>query len=217
MQTLTEALVKSGVANRVLRDEHLADWLEGSAQRRYNLVNRAMAAGEMVRLARGIYVLDPKIAGSAPHAFVVAQHLRPGSFVSFEAALTWHGCIPEAVRLITSVVPGRRKAQFSVPLYGDFRFVPLALRTGCNLVAVRRVQFTGGIALVADPLRALLDLMCWRKIPSESAVDFLEGLRLEFGCFDELGADDLARMRGVYQHRRMEQVVDQFWQWYRRR
>lgn len=43
----------------------------------YNLVNRAMAAGELVRLMRGLYILHFDIAGETPHAFVVAQHVRP--------------------------------------------------------------------------------------------------------------------------------------------
>ena len=209
MQTLTQVLVAAGMAGRVLRDRQLDGWLEGSAQRRYNLVNRAMAAGELLRLARGLYLLHPRIAGSVPHAFVVAQHLRPGSFVSFETALAWHGCIPEAVRLTTSVVPGRRKVEFSVPLYGDMRFVPLALRTGCGLVGVRRMELTGGIGLVAEPLRALLDLLCWRKIPPDSLASVLEGLRLEPECIASIKAADLARLRCVYQHRRMTQVIDQ--------
>lgn len=209
MQTLTQAAVDAGMAGRVLRDRQLADWFQGSPQRRYNLVNRALAAGELVRLARGIYVLPPRIAGSMPHAFVVAQHLRPGSCVSFEAALAWHGCIPEAVHLITSYVPGRRTAQFSVPLYGDLRFVPLAIHPGGGLVGVRRVELSGGVGLVADPLRALLDLICWRKIPENALPAFLEGLRLEPEAFANRQPADLERLRRIYRHRRMSHAVDQ--------
>ena len=213
MQTLTQMVIDAGMAGRVLRDRQLAQWLAGSCQRRYNLVNRALAAGEVVRLARGLYVLHPQIAGSMPHAFVVAQHLRPGSCVSFEAALAWHGCIPEAVHLTTSFVPGRRKAQFSVPLYGDFRFVPLAIYTGGGLFGVRRVELTGGIGLVAQPIRALLDLICWRKIPGEALPAFLQGLRLEPEVFADLQPLDLERLRRIYRHRRMSEAVNQLQKW----
>jgi len=138
---------------------------------------------------------------------VVAQHLHPGSFISFETALAWHGWIPEAVRLIASVVPGRRKAEYSVPLWGDFRFVPLAQNLGYGLVGVGRIELTGGIALVADPLRALLDLICWRKIAPESARSFLQGLRLEPEWQSAVQADVLSRLEQVYQHRRMTEVI----------
>jgi len=207
MQTLTQIVVDAGLGAKVLHDAQLAVLLEGSAQRRYNLVNRALKAGELVRLKRGRYVLRPTVTGTKVHGFVVAQHLHPGSFISFETALAWHGWIPEAVRLIASVVPGRRKAEYSVPLWGDFRFVPLAQNLGYGLVGVGRIELTGGIALVADPLRALLDLICWRKIAPESARSFLQGLRLEPEWQSAVQADVLSRLEQVYQHRRMTEVI----------
>lgn len=208
MQSLTQTVIDVGLSGKVLHDSQLASLLEGSAQRRYNLMNRAVAADELVRLKRGCYVLHPVIAGTKAHGFVVAQHLQPGSFVSFETALAWHGWIPEAVRLVASVVPGRRKSDYSVPLWGDFRFVPLAQRLGYGLVGVRRVELTGGIGLVADPLRALLDLICWRKIAPESLQDFLYGLRLEPEWQSAVQVDALMRLRQVFQHRRMGKVID---------
>jgi len=208
MQTLTQTVMAAGLGGKVLHDTQLAMLLEGTPQRRYNLVNRALKAGELVRLKRGCYVLHPAVTGTRAHGFVVAQHLQPGSFVSLETALAWHGWIPEAVRLIASVMPGRRKADYSVPLWGAFRFVPLAQHLGYGLVAVRRVELTGGIGWVADPLRALLDLIAWRKIPPETVPRFLEGLRLEPEWKTAAQPDALLRLRQVYQHRRMGKVMD---------
>ena len=209
MQTLTETIKDAGLSGRVLHESYFQSSITGSAQRRYNLVNRAMAAGELVRLMRGLYVLPPDIAGEIPHAFVVAQHVRPGSFVSFETALAWHSCIPESVRLTASVVPGRRKMDCHVPIYGDFRFVPLALELGFALLGVRRAELSGGVGLIADPLRALLDLICLRKISAQSLESFLAGLRLESERFADLNISDLESYRHVYQHQRMGEVIDQ--------
>lgn len=208
MQTLTQAVMDAGLKGKVLHDSQLAFRLAGSAQRRYNLVNRALAAGELVRLKRGCYVLHPNLSGIQVHGFVVAQHLQPGSFVSFETALAWHGWIPEAVHLVASVVPGRRKSAYSVPLWGEFHFVPLAQRLGYGLEGVHRHELSGGIGLVASPLRALLDLICWRKIEPEAVVQFIEGLRLEPEWSSALRGDDWVRLRQVYQHRRMMDVID---------
>ena len=192
----------------MLHDSQLAFGLDGSAQRRYHLVNRALAAGEVVRLKRGCYVLHPSLSGIRVHGFVVAQHLQPGSFVSFETALAWHGWIPEAVYLVASVVPGRRKSAYSVPLWGEFHFVPLAQRLGYGLEGVHRHELSGGIGLVASPMRALLDLICWRKIQPRVVLNFLEGLRLEPEWSLALQGHDLVRLRQVYQHRRMGEVID---------
>ncbi|SIT67125.1 Transcriptional regulator, AbiEi antitoxin, Type IV TA system [Ectothiorhodosinus mongolicus] len=208
MQTLTQTVIHAGFGTKVLHDAQLAILLEGSAQRRYNLVNRALKAGELVRLKRGCYVLHPTVTGTKVHGFVVAQHLQPGSFISFETALAWHGWIPEAVRLMASVVPGRRKAEYSLPVWGDFRFVPLAQNQGYGLVGVGRIELSSGIGLVADPLRALLDLICWRKIAPEWVPSFLQGLRLEPEWQSAVQSDALIRLRRVYQHRRMTEVID---------
>lgn len=208
MQTLTQAIIDAGLKAKVLHDTELAVLLDGTAQRRYNLVNRALAAGELLRLKRGCYTLNPSLAGLKAHRFVVAQHLSPGSFVSFEAALAWHGAIPEAVHLTASVVPGRRKAHYSVPQWGDFQFVPLAQRIGYGLTGVYRHELPGGIALIAEPQRAVLDLICWRKIPPASVLPFLDGLRLEPEWPKAFTADDLERLSQVYQHQRMHKAIE---------
>lgn len=176
------------------------------------MVNHALAAGELLRLKRGCYVLNPSLSGIKVHGFVVAQHLHPGSFVSFETALAWHGWIPEVVHLVASVVSGRRKSVYSVPLWGEFHCVPLAQRLGHGLEGVHRHELSGGIGLVASPLRALLDLICWRKIAPESVVKFIEGLRLEPEWSSSVHGDDWVRLRQVYQHRRMAKVIDRITQ-----
>ena len=58
MQTLTKILLNEGMGNHLLTDTQLARLIEGSAQRRYSLVNRAIKTGELHRLRRGIYSLS---------------------------------------------------------------------------------------------------------------------------------------------------------------
>ena len=53
MQTLTKQLLELGLANRFLTDNQLARLIDGSSQRRYHLVNRAMKAQELIRLLLG--------------------------------------------------------------------------------------------------------------------------------------------------------------------
>ena len=89
MQTLSQAVIHARLGSKVSHDVQLAVLLEGSAQRRYNLVNRALAAGELVRLKRGCYVIHPTIAGSKVHGFVVAKHPQTG--LLFRLKRRWHG------------------------------------------------------------------------------------------------------------------------------
>lgn len=57
MQTLTRQIIEADFTNRVVFDHQLARILPGSSQSRHNLVNRALKAGELIRLKRGAYVL----------------------------------------------------------------------------------------------------------------------------------------------------------------
>lgn len=208
MQTLTEIALKADLGGRVFDDRQVARLLSGTAQRRYNLVNRAIHDGELVRLVRGEYLVHPEVSGARPHAFTVAQAIRPGSFVSFESALAWRDCIPESVRVHDCVVPGGRKAEFSVPLYGDFRFIPVAVRRGQALAGVTRHALAGGIAFIALPVRALLDVFFVRRLPADHLEKFLCGLRLSDECLGQITPEEVSRFRDVYRYRRMQKLID---------
>ena len=140
MQTLTEQLIDEGFNNRVIADSQLARLITGTPQRRHSLVNRALKAGELLRLRRGTYLLAGKYRDYAAHPFALAQAFVPGSYVSFETALAWHGWIPEAVFTTASVTPGRKSYTYDHPQLGSFSFHPIATQAGYFLELVDRVQ-----------------------------------------------------------------------------
>ena len=88
MSILTERILEANWSQGVFTEGQLARLLDGTPQRRYNLVNRALHDGELLRLRRGRYLLASALARRKPHPFVLAQALRPGSYVSFETALS---------------------------------------------------------------------------------------------------------------------------------
>ena len=108
MQALTEQLLFHPLRERILDEGQLANIVGGSPARRYGLVNRALQAGELQRLMRGLYVLPQRFRQTCLHPFVIAQRLQATSYISFETALAWHGWIPEAVYSTASVTPGRK-------------------------------------------------------------------------------------------------------------
>src|SRR3546814_17705845 len=97
------------------------------------------------------------------HPFAIAQSLVPGSYISLESALTWHGWIPEAVFTTASVPPGRKPLHFATTDFGAFGFHPLAIADYRFLIAVARVQMGTLNPFVAHPFRALMDLVALRK------------------------------------------------------
>lgn len=207
MQTLTEQLIDSELKNRILNEKQLDRIITGSRQRRYHLVNRAMKAGELLRLRRGSYVLDARFRDYPVHPFALAQAYVPGSYVSFETALAHHGWIPEAVRVTASVTPGRKSLSYSHFEFGEFTFHPLAIQTGRFLELVDREQQLHQTMLVARPMRALMDLVCLRKEEWQGLDWLTRGLRIEYELMRGITSAEIRTLEAVYKQKRVKKFL----------
>ena len=208
MQTLINELAQRGLANRVVTDSQLARVLTGSDQRRYHLVNRAMKAGELHRLKRGLYLIDARFRDYPAHPFALAQAFVPASYVSFETALAHHGWIPEAVRTVASVTPGAKSFEYESKVFGRFTFQPLATEPGHFLELVDHVQVDQQAALVAQPARALLDLVCERKVEWQGMKWIIEGLRIETESLRKITSADVRTLALTYKQKRVKDFLN---------
>ncbi len=204
MQSLTEQLIEQGLADRVLTERQLDRVIDGSPAKRYGLVNRATQSAELIRLQRGLYVLADRFRHAPPHPFALAQALVPGSYVSFETALAHHGWIPEAVRVTASVTPSRKSRSIDHPRFGAFTFSPLATRRGHFLELVERHQIAQQTMLLAEPIRALMDLVCLRKMKWQGMNWLLEGLRIDGELLQGTTPQQLRTLATVYKQERVE-------------
>ncbi len=207
MNTLTNKIIEQGLANRVLKVSQLKRLLTGSPQRRYSLVNRAIKTGELFRFQRGLYILKERFRDYPCHPFVLAQAIEPGSYISFETALAYHSWIPEAVFTTASVVPCRKSRQFEHEIMGIFNFQPLAVQREYFLELVTRHQINGQTILVAKPCRALMDLVCLRKLSWEGMDWLLEGLRIDPESLAEITANDIKILKLIYKHKRVKSYL----------
>lgn len=207
MQTLTQEIIDHGLANRVVYDTQLARLLEGTPHRRHHLVSRAMKAGELVRLQRGVYLLANKFRSEPPHPFALAQAFVPGSYVSFETALAHHGWIPEAVRVVASVTPGRKSYDYRHPMFGEFSFHPLATAPGYFLELIARQQNQRQTMLIANPFRALMDLVCLRKIEWQGISWLTDGLRIDYEYLRSITNADIRSLEQVYAQKRVKSFL----------
>jgi hypothetical protein len=209
MQTLTEQLIEEGLSDRVLTDTQLGRLIPGSSQRRYNLVNRAMTAGELIRLRRGLYILPDKYRSQPCHPYVLAQRLVPGSYVSLETALAFHNWIPEAVYSTACVMPGHKAKEFSYESLGRFTFHPLAIQAGCFLEFVERVQLGEQSVLLARPIRALLDLVCLKKVEWQGLAWLVQGMRIDEDMLNQVTGAELRSLKQVYKYKRVQGFIAQ--------
>ena len=167
-------------------------------------LSRWVKSGRLLQLRRGLYSLAPMWRKVEPHPFLVANRLQPGSFVSLQSALAFHGVIPEHVPVVTSVGPGRPETVHN-PL-GAFQFNHLAgsLFFGYSRMEVATRQF----AFVASPEKALLDLI--HLTPGADSENYLRELRLQNPeAMDLSTLDELARRSGKAKLLRAARLVKQ--------
>lgn len=207
MNTLTNKIIEQGLANRVLKVSQMKRLVKGSAQRRHSLVNRAIKAGELLRFQRGLYMLNERFRDYPCHPFVLAQAIEPGSYISFETALAYHGWIPEAVFTTASVIPCRKSRQFEHAKMGIFSFQPLAVQREYFLELVNRHQINGQTMLVAKPCRALMDLVCLRKLSWEGMDWLLGGLRIDPESLAAITGNDIKILKLIYKHKRVKSYL----------
>ena len=207
MQTLTEVLIDAGLANRVTNESQLARVLGGSPQRRYQLVNRALAAKELLRLQRGKYLLTGRYRDYPAHPFALAQAFDAGSYVSLESALAHHGWIPEGVRSVASVTPGRKSSAHDHAVFGSFSFHPVAVSPGYFLSLVERLELSGQAAFVAQPVRALMDLVYLRKQEWQGMEWLTDGLRIDPEHSHSITSAEIRTLGDTYRNKRVRSFL----------
>lgn len=202
MQTLTRILEKKELDGRVLTDRSLAYLFPGEDQRRYNLVNRAIKAGELVRITRGVYLTSTTNRPVHPHPFVIAHTIDPGSYVSAESALSYHSWIPEGVRSTLSVTPNAKSKQIKTDKT-TFEFRPVSTRSGSFLELVQRVQLGAQVAFIARPARALIDMAYLKKLEWQGIDWLTESYRIDIGHIRTITGADIRLLKEVYKQKRV--------------
>jgi predicted transcriptional regulator of viral defense system len=176
-----------------------------SEDRRYGLVKRAIANGEIVHVRRGLYCLAPKYQKRSMNLYALAQHVYGPSYVSLESALSWHGWIPEAVHAVTSA-SFKKSKEFETPL-GIFSYdrVP----QGVFYTEVERlVDASGNVFLMASPLKALVDYVYARKKDWAGIEPIIGSLRVEPEEFEPVTRDTLGALIGNYSNSRVTRFLE---------
>jgi len=209
MTPLTELIIKSGDTDRVLSARQLDRLLGGGDARRYGQVNRALKAGELLKARRGLYVLAPIYRKTPVHPFALAQQIEPGSYVSAESALSFHGWIPEAVHSVLSITARGKSVSYEHDTLGKFEFRRMTVQPGNFLQAVYRHELQHQVALIAEPLRALLDLVYLHKLPWQGLDYLLEGLRIDEQAIKAMPSSSITMLLNIYKGKRERMFIEE--------
>ena len=109
----------------------------------------------IIRLKRGLYVVNPEYSGKTLPSELVANHLYTPSYISMSTALRYYGLIPEAVYVHQSMtVKHPRSFQTPVGNY-DYKYISRKAFP----IGVRSMNEGDYAFLVASPEKALCDLI----------------------------------------------------------
>lgn len=205
MQPITEEALSRVPWGFFTRAE-AAVWLPVSRAALDALLKRAVGAGEIHRIRRGLFCLDRRFLGAPPNPLVLAQMVHGPSYLSSESALSWHGWIPEAVRAIVSTGLGRSR-EFVTPL-GTYVFqrVPQnSLMSGVQRIAesVPNMAY-----FMARPLKALADYVYTHGCDWRSADPLRGSLRIDDEALSSLTGADFEELEGVYRSGRVRRFLD---------
>lgn len=181
----------------VFTDTEVVNLLEGSPNRRYGLVKRALADGDLIQLRRGVYCLGKTFQREPLDQFELAQKIYTPSYVSLESALSHHGWIPEAVYTVTSVSL-KRSVSFNTPL-GNFSYMKMPK---FNFMGVERVAAGRTVHLLASPTKALADYIVTHKTDL-GPEELMKFLRLEEEYWKQISYNLLAQVAESYRSTRL--------------
>ena len=193
MQTVTEKVFEN-IHCGVFSTEDVANLISGTDDKRYGLVKRAMAAGEILQIRRGLYCLAPKYLRKKIDPLTLAQRIYGPSYVSLEFALSWHGWIPEATYSITCVSM-RKSKTFDAPI-GRFYYTRVPQKF--FYAGVERLEKDDNVIFMARPIKALADYVYVYKKDWSDLKPVVESMRIE--------ETDL---RSIYPAE-MEEVIDNY-------
>ena len=111
--------------------------------------------GVIIRLKRGLYVINPEYSGKTLSSELIANHLYAPSYISMSTALRYYGLIPEAVYVHQSMtVKHSRNFQTPVGSY-DYKYISREAFS----IGVRSMHKGDYAFLIASPEKALCDLI----------------------------------------------------------
>lgn len=105
------------------------------------------------------------------------------------------------------MTPGRKSQVIDHPNFGHFEFNPLALHKSGFLAGVQRHVISDQAMLVASPLRALMDLVAFRKQEWQGIAWLDDGMRISKAHLVQIRSKDFSDLRDVYKHKAVNEFL----------
>ncbi len=197
METLTDLVLRTEYAGMIITPAIITRLTGGSRARRWGLVNRALQSDELIRLKRGVYILDPALSRLHISRLRIANSLVPESYVTMESAFGYYGWLQEEPLLVQSCIVHGRERTFKNTL-GSFSYTRVPVVGNNFYKGVLRETLPNEYALVASPERAIGDLAYDRRLNWEGILGLCAALRTDVSYLSEFNTDDLREIARIY-------------------
>ena len=202
MNKLTEQFFTA--SSGVFTQADVVTTIDGSDFSRHGLIKRAMSAGEILNIRRGLYCLAPKFQKKPVSVYSLAERIYGPSYVSLETALSYHGWIPEAVYACTCA-SYRTTKQFETPL-GIFSYKHVPQRT--FYLGVERCEDKhGNVFLMATPAKALTDYVYIHRLNWMGINEATESLRIDADDIAGVDGQELSELSENYTNGRVQRFL----------
>ncbi|MCH2533976.1 MAG: hypothetical protein MK008_06000 [Bdellovibrionales bacterium] len=177
-----------------------------------NILKRAVARNDLIRLRSGIYCLPEKFRKRLISPFELLNKLDPYAYVTGLTALSHLNLIPEAIGLITAFSDKSIAEQkpFRTQI-GTYRITKVP--RNFLMFGVENVYLKQGISYrMATPLKAILDhaFVTQKVWPNRDALIY--DLRLDEEYFATIDWSKLGTYKEKYQHPLMTEVCENLYE-----
>ena len=167
---------------------------------------RLVEKGDLLRLRRGLYVVNPKLSGNPLSTFAIANHIYGPSYISMQSALRFYGLIPETVYETISVTP--KTTRIFENSIGRFRYIHCEDKY--YSVGITSGEESGAYFLIATAEKALCDLIVFTpnlnlRYRKEMMAYLQEDLRLDM---DEVTRFDIDLIKSIQKVSRKKHSIE---------
>ncbi len=203
MNRLTEQFFRAPTG--VFTQSDVAALVDGTDFSRHGLIKRAMSAGEILNIRRGLYCLAPKFQKKPVSVYSLAQRIYGPSYISMETALSYHCWIPEAVFACTCASFGNSK-KFETPL-GLFSYKRVPQHT--FFLGVERCNDkNGNVFFMASPTKALVDYLYIHQLNWTRIDEPTGSLRIDEDELACVTAEELEVLMNNYSNNRVKRFLN---------
>ena len=202
MENIIEKIIEK-IPQDIFTDDVLINLLQGTPARRYGIVKRAISAGKIIHIKRGLYALAERYQRKSINLFEMGQIIYGPSYISFESALNYHRWIPEAVYSVASACVKNSKEFFTH--YGTFSYkrIPFSM----IYLGVERLSSPDGTFLMASPWKAIADYVYAYKKEWKGIDPVIKSLRVEKENLEDADKELLSHMEEQYNNARVKRFI----------